>query len=71
MRGYAGEVKNTAKEKIQNQVVLFELMCDPSRSLEYNELRDNDVRRKLLDTNACVKVPHEKRKKKSLKKLIR
>ena len=43
MRGYAGEVKNTAKEKIQNQVVLFELMFDLLRSLEYNKLRDNDM----------------------------
>ena len=43
MRDYAGEVKNTANEKIQNQVVQFELMCDPSRSLEYNKLRDNDM----------------------------
>ena len=43
MRDYAGEVKNTANEKIQNQVVQFELMCDPSRSLEYNKLRDNGM----------------------------
>ena len=37
MRGYEGEVKNTVKEKIQIQVVVFELMRDPSRSLEYNK----------------------------------
>ena len=42
MRGYASEVKNKAKEKIQNQVMLFWTYVWPIKKSEIQQ-RDNDM----------------------------